>query len=91
MVHELVKIFNKPFGAVLNKCLDGENPAEKYCNDNNIKILAKIPYDELEANSRRDYSKKERKVQEMFSTLLNKVIEEAQMRQLLSQRKGRHW
>ncbi len=48
MVYELVKLFKKPFGAVLNKCFDGENPAENFCIENNISILAKFPYnDEL--------------------------------------------
>jgi len=28
MVYELVKLFNKPYGVILNKCLDDENPAE---------------------------------------------------------------
>ena len=81
MVHELVKIFNKPFGAVLNKCLDGENPAEKYCKDNNIKILAKIPYDtELgKLNSEGEIIVRNgEKYRDMFSTLLNDVIEEVQ-------------
>ncbi|NLX90557.1 MAG: ATPase [Firmicutes bacterium] len=45
MVHELVKLFGKPCGAVLNKCLDGENPAEKYCRENGINILCQIPYE----------------------------------------------
>jgi MinD superfamily P-loop ATPase len=81
MVHELVKIFNKPFGAVLNKCLDGENPAEKYCKDNNIKILAKIPYDTELGKLNSDGEiivRKSEKYRDMFSTLLNDVIEEAQ-------------
>ena len=43
MVYELVKLFNKPFGAVLNKCLDVENPAEEFCAENDIKILGRIP------------------------------------------------
>jgi len=46
MVYELVKLFKKPFGVLLNKCLPGENPSEKFCMDNGIRILAKIPYDE---------------------------------------------
>jgi len=45
MVYELVKLFNKPYGVVLNKCIDGKNPAEKFCIKKNIKILGKIPYD----------------------------------------------
>ncbi|HNX29897.1 MAG TPA: ATP-binding protein [Syntrophomonadaceae bacterium] len=45
LVHDLVKLFGKPHGVVLNKCLEGDNPSEKYCEENNIKILGKIPYD----------------------------------------------
>lgn len=45
MVYELVKIFNKPFGVVLNKCLEGYNPAEEFCKERNITILSKIPFD----------------------------------------------
>jgi MinD superfamily P-loop ATPase len=46
MVHELVKLFNKPFGVVQNKCLPGENPAQQFCTDNKIEVLAQIPFDE---------------------------------------------
>lgn len=46
MVYELVKLFDKPFGVVLNKCLPGENPSEKFCRENQINILSEIPYDE---------------------------------------------
>lgn len=46
MVYDLVKLFNKPFGVVFNKCLPGENPSEKFCRENKINILAEIPYDE---------------------------------------------
>lgn len=45
MVYELVKIFEKPFGVVLNKCLEGENPAEKFCLEKGIKVLGRIPFD----------------------------------------------
>lgn len=45
MVYALVKLFNKPFGVVLNKCLPGENPSERFCRKNKINILVQIPYD----------------------------------------------
>jgi MinD superfamily P-loop ATPase len=45
MVYELVRLFNKPFGVVLNKCLEGENPAEEFCLEKGIKILSRIPFD----------------------------------------------
>lgn len=79
MVYELVKLFNKPFGVVLNKCLEGENPAEKFCIEKNIKILGRIPFDnELgELNSNAEIAvRKSDKYREKFSSLLNTVIKE---------------
>jgi MinD superfamily P-loop ATPase len=55
IVYELVKLFKKPFGVVLNKTLDKENPSENFCISKGIKILGKIPYDknlgDLNSNS----------------------------------------
>ncbi len=45
MVYELVQLFKKPYGVVLNKCLDEDNPAEKFCVEHNIPILGHIPFD----------------------------------------------
>ncbi|UWG95554.1 ATP-binding protein [Dehalobacter sp. DCM] len=45
MVYELVKLFQKPFGVVLNKYLEEDNPAEVFCQKNQINILEKIPFD----------------------------------------------
>lgn len=45
MVHELVTLFHKPCGVVLNKEMGGENPSREYCLEKNIPILAEIPYD----------------------------------------------
>lgn len=45
MVYELVTLFKKPFGCVLNKGLDGSNPSELFCEDNNIPIIGRIPFD----------------------------------------------
>jgi len=44
MVHELVGLHNKPYGVVLNKCIDSENPSKIYCQENNINILDEINY-----------------------------------------------
>ena len=46
MVYELVKQFKKPYGAVLNKCLENDNPVRKFCEENNIPILAEFQYEE---------------------------------------------
>ena len=81
MVYELVTLFNKPFGAVLNKCLEDENPAEKFCLQKNIKILARIPFDaSLGAlNSNAEIAVNESEVyKDLFSSLLEIVTKEAQ-------------
>src|SRR5690554_5029343 len=81
MVHELVKLFNKPFAVVLNKCLEDENPAEKFCLEKNINILGRIPFDtnlgSLNSNSEIAVRKNDM-YREMFSALLNKVTREVQ-------------
>ncbi len=46
MVYELVKQFKKPFGAVLNKSIGNDNPARKFCEANNITVLAEFQYEE---------------------------------------------
>ena len=45
MVYDLVRLFKKPHGVVLNKCLDGENPAETFCREKNVPILGWISFD----------------------------------------------
>ena len=45
MVYELTKVFNKPLGVVLNKCLEGRNPSEEFCRSEGIDILINIPFD----------------------------------------------
>lgn len=44
MVHELVTLLGKKVGVVINKYESEDNLMEKYCKENNIKILARIPY-----------------------------------------------
>ncbi|NBK99735.1 MAG: ATPase, partial [Erysipelotrichia bacterium] len=44
MVYELVKLWDKPTGVVLNKCSEGYNPSEEFCEKNNIPIIGKIPF-----------------------------------------------
>lgn len=81
MVHELVKIFNKPHGVVLNKCLEGENPSEKYCTDQGIKILGKINFDQelgtLNSNAL-IAARESARYRDMFASLLQIVTEEVQ-------------
>ena len=81
MVYELVKLFGKKYGVVLNKCLNGENPSEKLCIEKNIKILTHIPFDnELGIlNSNGEIAvKKSEKYRDIFICLLEKVTKEVQ-------------
>ncbi|MDQ7095362.1 ATP-binding protein [Desulfosporosinus sp. PR] len=79
MVYELVKLFNKPHGVVLNKCLQEENPVEKFCHEKGLNILGRIPFDsELGTlNSKALISVRENEAyRDMFSSLLQIVTEE---------------
>lgn len=79
MVHELVSLFKKPCGAVLNKCQSGDNPSEQYCLEKGIKILSRIPFDSelgtmnsnavIAANASGEYH-------QLFSELLDTVLME---------------
>jgi MinD superfamily P-loop ATPase len=81
MVYELVKLFHKPFGVVLNKCLEEENPAEKFCEEKSIRVLGRIPFDNelgmLNSNAEIAVNKNE-KYRELFSSLLKTVTKEVQ-------------
>lgn len=79
LVYELVKVFGKPHGVVLNKCLEGVNPAEEFCKENNIRILGKIPFDSelgtLNSNGK-IVSRENQKYKAMFSALLEAIEKE---------------
>lgn len=79
MVYDLVKLFNKPFGVILNKCIGEENPAEKFCLEKNIRILGRIPFDsELgKLNSDAEIAvRRSSKYRVLFSSLIKTVKEE---------------
>lgn len=79
MVYDLVRLFNKPFGVVLNKCLDGENPAEKFCIEKDVSIIGRIPFDtELgKLNSEaKIVARESSKYKKLFSSLLDTVMKE---------------
>ncbi len=82
MVHELVKLFEKPHAVVLNKSLGDDNPSKDYCIENNINILADIPFDEelgkynAEGKLVVEYNDKAKK---LFKDLLDKILEEVRI------------
>jgi len=79
MVHQLVKLFEKPLGIVLNKTLGDENPSEDYCRENGLDILLRIPWsDELGRYNAEGMIAAEQKDEywQMFSDLLHRIEEE---------------
>lgn len=81
MVYELVSLFGKPFGVVLNKCLDEENPSEEFCKEKEIKILGRVPFEkELgEINSNAKIAAREsEKYNKLFKNILETVKGEVQ-------------
>ncbi|MDD2371256.1 MAG: ATP-binding protein [Firmicutes bacterium] len=81
MVYELVTLFEKPFGVVLNKVVEGENPSEVFCIENNIKIIGKIPFDKklgtINSNALIVVDEDEQYSQ-IFSTLLETILKEVE-------------
>lgn len=81
MVYDLVKLFNKPFGVVINKCLDGENLVDEFCAERGIKVLERIPYDNqlgrLSSNGMIAV-RENPKFKDMFSKLLETITKEVQ-------------
>jgi len=79
MVHELVTLFGKPFGVILNKCQEGENPSERFCEEKGAKILGRINFDNelgtLNSNALIAARESER-FREMFSIIFNTVVRE---------------
>lgn len=79
MVYELVKLFNKPFGAVLNKCVEGDDPAEAFCVKKDIHILGKIPFDNELGRISSDAmiaAREDNRYKMLFLSLLDNVLKE---------------
>ena len=80
LVVELVRLFNKPHGVILNKCLDGKNPSEEYCKENGLHIIGSLSYDkELGMMNAIGLIavRESQQYREVFTGLLQAVVEEA--------------
>lgn len=81
MVFQLVKLFKKPHGAVLNKGIKGENMTEEFCRRNGIKIVGKIPFDHdlgtMNSNAL-IVAREDEKYRDVFAGILAAVMEEVQ-------------
>ncbi len=45
MVYELVNLFEKPCGVIINKSFEENDIAEEFCHKHKVEILRKIPFD----------------------------------------------
>ncbi|MEG1908642.1 MAG: ATP-binding protein [Oscillospiraceae bacterium] len=80
MVYELVRLFGKPHGVILNKCLEGENPSEDFCKERGIPILGRIPFDKTlgAINSQAKIAVRDNPAyKKLFTDLLETVKKEA--------------
>ncbi len=76
MILRLVQLFKKPHGVILNKCLNEKNPAEVFCEKNEIPVIGKIPFSpELgKLNSEGMIAiREDEKYQVLFSKILENV------------------
>lgn len=80
MVHELLRLYKKPYGVVLNKCLPGEDPSADFCLAHGIPVLARISFDErlglLNSNAR-IAAREDEGFREKFRALLLRIEKEA--------------
>jgi len=81
LVYQLVKLFDIPYGAVINKDMGDSKVAEEFCKKNNINLLDKIPYNEeigkLNSNGY-IVAKENEEFRKIFENILGKIQEEVQ-------------
>ncbi|WKY47542.1 ATP-binding protein [Eubacteriaceae bacterium ES3] len=78
MVYELVKLFNKPHGIIINKCLEDDNPIEKFARLSRIPILGQIPFNRSlgkMASNGEIVARVDSRYQKMFQEFLGKIKE----------------
>ncbi len=79
MLYELVKLLNKPFGVIINKADNPENQMEKLCKENQINILAQVPYSDKLArltSSGKIAVEEDEEIKNIFSDILEKIKSE---------------
>lgn len=81
MVYELVNVLGKPCGAIINKTEGAYSPLDAFCQEKNLKVLARIPYDEklaLIGAKAGIVAEEDGAASTMFRTLLKTIRKEAQ-------------
>lgn len=76
MVYELVSLLKKPCGVVINKEDSEYKPLYDFCKENNIPILAKIPYSQETASLSAKgeiISEKDKNFEKLFLDIIKKI------------------
>lgn len=77
MVYELVTLFGKPHGVVLNKWQNENDPSDLFCIEKRIPILGQIPFDRelglLNSNAE-IVARKNNQYETVFSDLFQKIL-----------------
>lgn len=79
MVYELVQLLKKPCAVVINKVLEEETVLDHYCEEQNIKVIARIPYSQKTARQGANAliaSDADENMKELFKDLLEKIEKE---------------
>ena len=79
MVYQLVKMLGKPCGVILNKSAQGKNPSETFCKENQILIIADIPYDrklDQMTSDARIAAREDATYKDIFEAILARIREE---------------
>lgn len=78
MVFELVTLFKKPYGVVINKTVEGERIADEYCLQQKMPVLAQIPYsnDLGRIMAKGQIVAEQAKYRSLFTRLLQKIRRE---------------
>ena len=76
MVYELVTLLKKPCAVVINKQDEKFEPLEEFCKDNNIEILARIPYSKAVAETAAKgelVTECDEEIKSLFDDILKKI------------------
>ena len=75
LVLKLVRLFGKPCGVVINKAVPGKTIVEDFCRKEKVQVLESIPFDRnvAAAISNGELAVKERKYQQLFRGLIEKI------------------
>ncbi len=79
LVHELVELFEKPAGVIVNKSFGDDELVENYCTEKGLEIIGKIPFDR-KLGQQLSYGdivvRKDKAYDEMFTGFLQKIAKE---------------